>query len=99
MLFDINNITIYTGLCIYKRVNIMVNNNKKRDRFIELAEKRTIKVLKNLELLGNLHNKANYEYSEADYRKILRVIRAATNEVQSLFEGKKQERKKFVLED
>ena len=99
MLFDINYITIYTDSCIYKEVHMMVNNNKKRDRFIELAEKRTGKVLKNLELLGNLHNKANYEYSEAEYRKILRAIRSATNEVQSLFEGKKQERKKFVLED
>lgn len=46
----------------------------KRTKFVELAEARVNKALKQLELIGNLANKSNYEYDESDYKKIFGVI-------------------------
>lgn len=46
----------------------------KRTKFIELAESRVNRALKQLELIGNLANKSNYEYDKSDYKKIFRVI-------------------------
>ena len=48
--------------------------NKKRKKFVELAEKRVNKTLKQIQLIGNLANKRNYEYVESDYKKIFRAI-------------------------
>ena len=76
-----------------------INNqtNAKRIKFVELAERRTQKILDGVELLGNLHNTSNYEYTETDYRKIFRVIRAAVNEAQGKFEGKQPTKRNFKL--
>lgn len=42
----------------------------RRQKFVELAEARVNKTLKNLQLIGNLSNRSAYEYSEVDVRKI-----------------------------
>lgn len=46
----------------------------KNEKFKRLAEKRTNRLLKDLELIGNLSNKANYDYTEKDIRKMFQVI-------------------------
>lgn len=46
----------------------------KRTKFVELAEARVNRALKQLELIGNLANKSNYDYDKSDYKKIFRVI-------------------------
>lgn len=46
----------------------------KKEKFIELAEKRVNNALKQIQLIGNLSNKRNYEYREEDYRKIFIAI-------------------------
>ena len=73
------------------------NRRDKRQKFVELAEKRTQRVLDSLESLGNLAAPYNYEYSEKDYKKIIRAIRAATNQLQIKFEGKEPQKKGFTL--
>lgn len=55
--------------------------NKNRDKFIELAEKRVTKSIKDLRLVGNLANKSNYSYSEDDAKKI---VAARENELKNL---------------
>lgn len=55
--------------------------NKNRDKFIELAEKRVTKSIKDLRLVGNLANKSNYSYSEDDAKKI---VAALENELKNL---------------
>lgn len=52
-----------------------------RDKFVELAEKRTVKAIKAVRLIGNLSNKTNYSYTDADVKKI---ITALDNELKSL---------------
>ena len=46
----------------------------KRERFVRLAEARTNKILKMIELLGNLSNKSSYEYTEEDIQLIYKRI-------------------------
>ena len=45
-----------------------------RENFVRLAEARTRKLLKDLELLGNLSNRSNYSYSEEDVKVIFKAI-------------------------
>ena len=58
---------------------------KKRDKFVELAEKRVNNALKKIQLIGNLSNTSNYEYLEADYQKIFRAIDAEVREMKRKF--------------
>jgi len=60
--------------------------SKNRDKFVELAEKRVTRALKDIRLIGNLSNKTNYFYTDDDVKKILSALR---NEVTVL--GKKFE--------
>ena len=41
-----------------------------RDRFVSLAEARTMKAIRMIRLVGNLSNRSNYTYSESDVAKI-----------------------------
>ena len=42
----------------------------KKDKFVRIAEARTNKIIDMIRLLGNCSNKASYEYSKEDIRKI-----------------------------
>ena len=46
----------------------------KRERFVELAEKRVNRAIDDIRLIGNLSNRHNYEYTDADARKILAAL-------------------------
>jgi hypothetical protein len=46
----------------------------KREKFVELAEKRVVRVLQSIRLVGNLANRNNYDYTESDFDKILSAI-------------------------
>lgn len=54
---------------------------KNREKFVELAQKRVTRAIKDLRLIGNLSNKSNYSYTEDDVKKI---INALDNEIKSL---------------
>ena len=51
----------------------------KRGRFIRLAEARTNKILKMIELLGNLSNTSSYEYTEEEVNQIFDTIQNELN--------------------
>ena len=67
----------------------------KRDKFIRLAESRTIKAVQAIENIVSLSNPRSYEYDDNDIKKILYALREATNEVQDSFKSK--EKKSFKL--
>jgi hypothetical protein len=46
----------------------------KHERFKRLAKLRGERVLKDLQLLGNLSNTRNYEYSETDIKNLFSVV-------------------------
>jgi hypothetical protein len=58
---------------------------KKRDKFRELAEKRTNRALDAIRLIGNLSNRQTYCYEDAEVRKILRALKDAVGEVEARF--------------
>ncbi|MFD0740102.1 hypothetical protein ACFQZQ_12535 [Lysobacter koreensis] len=46
----------------------------KRERFLTLAENRVNRLLKEIQLVGNLGNRANYQYTADEVRKIFVAI-------------------------
>lgn len=57
----------------------------KRDKFIRLAEKRTVAALHAIRLIGNLSNRGHYEYSDGDVRKIVTALNREIAELQRRF--------------
>jgi hypothetical protein len=53
----------------------------KRDKFVELAESRTVNAIRAIRVIGKLGNKSAYEYDDADVKKI---ISALSKEVDAL---------------
>lgn len=58
----------------------------RRERFVELAEKRVNRALKDIRLIGNLSNRSNYEYHESDVRKIHGALRSALKDMKARFD-------------
>lgn len=60
---------------------------------MKLAEKRVIRAIHELRLIGNLANRSNYTYSKTDVDKIIRVLEAEMKLLRQRFEfgGKKEE--------
>lgn len=57
----------------------------RRERFVALAEARTGRVLNAMRLLGNLSDRSNYEYTEADVVQITRALETELKLVKSRF--------------
>ena len=58
-----------------------------RARFIDLANKRVTKAIKDIRLVGNLSNRRSYTYTESDARKIVRVLQEELNVMKARFRG------------
>lgn len=67
--------------------NVDVRTRQKREKFIELAEARVNRAIKDLRLIGNLANKSSYEYSEEDARKIFRALQKEIEAAKGRFLG------------
>ncbi|OGP83139.1 MAG: hypothetical protein A2V87_05000 [Deltaproteobacteria bacterium RBG_16_58_17] len=68
-----------------------MDREKDGKKFIELAEKRVRRALKDIKLIGNLSNRSNYSYTDEDAKKINRALQNAVNEVKARFERKGEE--------
>lgn len=58
---------------------------KKRQKFIELANKRMARTIKDLRLIGNLSNRAAYEYTDKDVQLIVRALHKEIETLRSRF--------------
>jgi hypothetical protein len=47
---------------------------EKREKFIKLAESRTINAIKTIRVIGKLANKNAYQFDETDVQKIVRAL-------------------------
>jgi hypothetical protein len=63
-----------------------MSRNNDRKKFVELAEKRVRRALKDIKLIGNLSNRSNYVYSEQDVKKIHKALQAAISEMKARFD-------------
>jgi len=56
-------------------------SRQKREKFVELAERRTKNAIKAIRVISKLGNKSAYEFSESDVKKIAGAL---TKEVEAL---------------
>jgi len=69
-----------------------------RERFVDLAEKRVSRALRDIRLVGNLSNKSNYKYSREDVEKIMKALNKAVDDCKGRFDqGGKEEDEIFKL--
>ncbi len=57
----------------------------KRAKFVELAQSRVNKAMTHIRLVGNLANRANYEFDEEDAKKIVRALQKEIDSVKAKF--------------
>lgn len=62
-----------------------------RKKFVELAEKRVNRAIKDIKLIGNLSNRSNYSYTEKDAKAIVTALNKAVTEVKARFDRKGDE--------
>ena len=65
--------------------------NQKREKFITLANKRVSKVLKQINLISNLSNTNNYEYTQDEVRQIIKALETSFHQCKESFSKKNQE--------
>lgn len=70
-----------------------LKNETKSEKFIRVAENRTNKIIDMVRLLGNLSNKAVYDYEKEDVEKIFRAIESEVKLAKSKFTGFENEEK------
>ena len=69
----------------------------KKDKFVRIAEARTNKIIDIIRLLGNCSNKASYEYSKEDVRKIFTAIENELKAAKAKFDSSSDDSIKFKL--
>lgn len=57
-----------------------------REKFVKLATRRVSNALKALQLIGNLSNRSNYDYTEGDVQKIFKALQDELNASKKKFE-------------
>ena len=71
----------------------------KRTKFVRLAEARTNKIIKMLQLLGNCSNTSVYDYTQKDVDKIFAAIEAEVKEARKKFNKTESHKStRFTLE-
>lgn len=69
----------------------------KNDRFVRIAEARTNKIIDMIRLLGNCSNKASYDYSKEDVKKIFTAIENELKIAKAKFDSSNDDSVKFKL--
>lgn len=71
-----------------------------REKFVRLATKRVSNALKSIQLIGNLSNRSNYDYTEEDVQKIFRALQEELGACRKKFElaTKRQSGTRFTLD-
>ena len=69
----------------------------KREKFVRIAEARTNKIIDMVRLLGNCSNKASYDYSKEDVKKIFAAIEDELKSAKAKFDTTEESNSKFRL--
>ena len=70
-----------------------------REKFVRLATARVNKAIKAIQVIGNLSNRSNYSYDQADVEKIFRALTAEIKTCRQKFEaGSSQSDSQFRLD-
>ena len=63
---------------------------RSRERFVDLAEKRVARAIKDIRLIGNLSNRSNYTYSDEDVKKIINALNSELANMKKRFETRNE---------
>jgi hypothetical protein len=79
---------------------IIMPRSEDREKFVDLARKRVTKALKDIQLIGNLSNRSNYDYTDDDVAKIMKALTDEVAACRRKFEvaSKKSSKPSFELE-
>ena len=69
----------------------------KDEKFVRLAERRVNLVLERLAMLGQLSDRKNYAYTDAQVSKIFRAIESEVRATKTRFKDGGTSRKRFTL--
>jgi hypothetical protein len=69
----------------------MGNSETSHEKFRRLAEKRVVRTIKDIRLIGNLSNRSNYRYERAEVDKIFRVLEREMKQARARFESEGDE--------
>ncbi|CAM5501519.1 hypothetical protein MAUB1S_08381 [Mycolicibacterium aubagnense] len=77
-----------------------MTRDEDRSKFVKLASARVTKALKDIQLIGNLANRSNYDYTPDDVTKIFKALNEEIAACKKRFEpsNKKAGGAKFTLE-
>ena len=59
----------------------------KRKKFVQLAEARVNRAIKDIKLIGNLANRNLYEYTQDDAKKIMKALQRELDAAKARFLG------------
>ncbi len=59
----------------------------KRSKFVELAEARVNRTIKDIQLIGNLSNRSAYSFTEEDVKKVFRTLQKELDAAKARFGG------------
>ena len=57
-----------------RRAVVKELSSEKREKFVQLAESRTVNAIRAIRVIGKLGNKSHYQYDDADVKKITAAL-------------------------
>ena len=69
----------------------------KREKFIELTEKRVTKTLDSIRLIGNLSDKRYYDYDEKDIKQVFNALSKEIQAAKNRFNDDVKNNKDFKI--
>ena len=72
-----------------------MTDENKNERFKRLAKQRGERILKDIQLLGNLSNGNNYQYTDEEISKLFNVIESELREQKTRFRSTRRKEIKF----
>ena len=90
---------VVCNILFYKSNYYNKKLKSKREKFVDLANKRVTSAIDKIRLIGNLSDRRFYEYSEKDSKQIIDALSKELNSVKSKFQNNaKKKDKEFSLD-
>ena len=90
---------VVCNILFYKSKYYNKKLKSKREKFVDLANKRVTSAIDKIRLIGNLSDRRFYEYSEKDSKQIIDALSKELNFVKSKFQNNaKKKDKEFSLD-
>lgn len=61
---------------------------EKREKFVQLAQSRTVNAIRAIRVIGKLGNKSHYDYDEADVKKIVSALSKEIDDLKARMSAK-----------